>query len=102
MSSVDGAVSEGTVSEESTVDTGIFLGLDRVVPVRETGGSKPTLFRPPVFAFVLTRYMPPFISQVGLAPALVEGNAECKHATLCGNCPPNLGCCQEVRFVTNE
>jgi len=64
MSSVEGAVSEGIVPEETAVDSGIFLGLDRVVPVRETGGSKPTLFRALLFAFVLTRYMPPLSARL--------------------------------------
>ena len=79
MSSVEGAEPEGIVSEETAVDAGFFLGLDRVVPMRGTGGSMLTVFRltlfpVPVFGLVLTALYASLISQVGLAPALVEGN----------------------------
>ena len=64
MSSVEGGVPGGIVSEEPAADSGVFLGLDRGVPTRGTGGSmlalfRITLFPIPLFGFVLTRYMPP-------------------------------------------
>ena len=60
---------EGVCSAEAATVSEVFMGFDRVAPVRGTGGPKPTLLGLPLLGFVLTRYIPPLRCQVGLAPA---------------------------------